>query len=54
MRPGFRSVILTFAGLAILATITLEGKLRLATLIFLAGFGAKAWLVELRRRSEGD
>lgn len=52
MKPGFRMTILTFAMLAMLAAITLEGKIRTATLVFLGGFGAKAWIVEIRRRGE--
>jgi len=52
MKPGFRATILTFAALALLAFLTLEGKVRLATLVFLAGFGAKTWIEELKRRGE--
>lgn len=54
MKPGFRSTILTFSALAILAFVTLDGKVRTATLIFLAGFGVKTWIVELKRRAERD
>ena len=34
--------------LGVLAAVTLEGKIRLATLIFLAGFALKIYLVVLR------
>ena len=40
----------TFAGLAILAYFTLDGKILLATWIFLGAFAFKAWLVVLKER----
>ena len=40
----------TFAGLAILAFFTLDGKIRLATWIFLGAFALKTWLVVLKER----
>lgn len=52
MKPGFRITVLTFAILAALAAITLEGKIRTATLVFLGGFGVKTWIVEIKRRGE--
>jgi hypothetical protein len=38
-----------YAVLAILAGFTLDGKIRLATWIFLAGIALKTWLVVLKR-----
>ncbi|MBL8174153.1 MAG: hypothetical protein JNK48_05750 [Bryobacterales bacterium] len=52
MKPGFRATMAVFACLAVLAFLTLEGKIRLATMIFLAGFGAKVGIEQLRRRGE--
>lgn len=52
MKLDFRATILVFAALALLAFLTLDGKIRLATLVFLAGFGLKTWIVELKRRAE--
>jgi hypothetical protein len=52
MKPGFRITILTFAILALLSAITLEGKIRTATLVFLGGFGAKTWIAEIKRHGE--
>jgi len=40
----------TYAGLAILAGFTLDGKIRLATWIFLGAFAFKTWLVVLKER----
>jgi len=40
----------TFAGLAILAYFTLDGKILLATWIFLGAFALKTWLVVLKER----
>ena len=42
----------TYAGLAILAAFTLEGKIRLATWIFLGAFAFKTWLVVLKDRQD--
>jgi hypothetical protein len=39
-----------FAGLAILAFFTLDGKVLLATWIFLGAFALKSWLVVLKQR----
>ena len=40
----------TYAVLAILAFFTLDGKIRLATWIFLGAFAFKTWLVVLKQR----
>ena len=40
----------SYAGLAILAFFTLDGKIRLATWIFLGAFALKTWLVVLKER----
>ncbi len=41
-----------YALLAVLAVFTLEGKFRLAILVFLAGLAVKTWLVILRKDEE--
>ncbi len=38
-----------YAGLALLAGITLTGTMRLAVWIFLAGLAVKTWLATLQR-----
>jgi hypothetical protein len=38
--------------LAVLAVFTLDGNLRIATLIFLGGIALKTWLVVLKRRQD--
>jgi hypothetical protein len=40
----------TYAVLAILAFFTLDGKIRMATWIFLGAFAIKTWLVVLKER----
>jgi hypothetical protein len=40
----------SYAVLAILAFFTLDGKIRLATWIFLGAFALKTWLVVLKER----
>ena len=40
----------SYAILAILAFFTLDGKIRLATWIFLGAFALKTWLVVLKER----
>ncbi|HYV63675.1 MAG TPA: hypothetical protein VE958_13420 [Bryobacteraceae bacterium] len=42
----------SFGGLAILAFFTLDGKIRLATWIFLGAFALKTWLVVLKERQD--
>jgi len=39
-----------YSVLAILAFFTLDGKIRLATWIFLGAFALKTWLVVLKQR----
>jgi hypothetical protein len=41
-----------YLALAILAGFTLDGNIRLATWIFLAGIALKTWLVVLKRHQE--
>ena len=43
---------LTYVGLAVLAGFTLEGKIRIATWLFLGLFALKTWLVVLKRRPD--
>ena len=42
----------TYVGLAILAFFTLDGKVRLATWIFLGAFAFKTWLAVLKQRQD--
>jgi hypothetical protein len=41
-----------YAGLAILAFFTLDGKILLATWLFLGAFALKTWLVVLKERQD--
>jgi hypothetical protein len=41
-----------YAVLAILASFTLDGKIRLATWIFLGAFAFKTWLVVLKDKQD--
>jgi hypothetical protein len=50
MNRKFAAALATFAGLAILAYFTLDGKILLATWIFLGAFAVKSWLVVLKQR----
>ena len=48
----FKAALAILIGLGILAGFTLEGKIRLVTLLLLGAFVAKTILVELRRRMD--
>lgn len=48
----FRAALILLIGLAIMAGFTLDGKIRLVTLLVLIAFAAKTVLVELRRRMD--
>jgi hypothetical protein len=50
MNRKFAAAMTTFAALAILAYFTLDGKILLATWIFLGAFALKSWLVVLKQR----
>jgi hypothetical protein len=50
MNRKFAVTLATFAGLAVLAYFTLDGKILLATWIFLGAFALKTWLVVLKAR----
>lgn len=50
MHRKLAATLAAFAGLAILAYFTLDGKIRLATWIFLGAFALKSWLVVLKQR----
>jgi len=41
-----------YVALAVLAGVTLDGNLRLATWIFLGGIALKTWLVVLKRNQD--
>ena len=44
MKPSFRFAMLAYAALGILAGLTLDGLLRIACLVALAGFAFKTWI----------
>ena len=50
MNRKFAVTLATFAALAILAYFTLDGKILMATWIFLGAFALKSWLVVLKQR----
>ena len=50
MNRRFLYAMLTYAALAILAVFTLDGIIRIATLVFLAGFALKTYLAVLKGR----
>ena len=50
MNRKFAAALSSYAVLAILAFFTLDGKIRLATWIFLGAFALKTWLVVLKQR----
>jgi hypothetical protein len=52
MRLKLTAALLAYAGLAVLASFTLDGKIRIATWIFLGAFALKTWLVVLKRRMD--
>jgi len=50
MNRRFLYAMLTYAALAILAASTLDGIIRIATLVLLAGFALKTYLAVLKDR----
>ena len=48
----FKAALAILIGLVILASVTLDGKIRLVTLLLLGAFVAKTVLIELRRRMD--
>jgi hypothetical protein len=52
MKPKFVAALSVYLVLALLAVFTLDGKIRIATLIFLAGFAIKMCLVVLKSRMD--
>jgi len=50
MNRRFQYAMLTYAILAILAGFTLDGLIRIATLVLLAGFALKTYLAVLKDR----
>jgi hypothetical protein len=52
MNRKFAIALASYAGLAILAFFSLDGKIRLATWIFLGAFAFKTWLVVLKQRQD--
>jgi len=50
MNRRFLYAMLTYAALAILAGFTLDGLIRIATLVFLGGFALKTYLAVLKNR----
>jgi hypothetical protein len=52
MNLRFGAALAVYAGLAVLAGLTLDGNIRLATWIFLGGIALKTWLVVLKRHTD--
>jgi len=50
MMQRFRAAMAILALLAILAALTLDGPIRIGTLVFLGGIALKTWLVVLKSR----
>jgi hypothetical protein len=50
MNRRFLYAMLTYVALAILATFTLDGIVRIATLVFLGGIALKTYLAVLKDR----
>jgi hypothetical protein len=49
-----RTALLTYAVLALLAGVTLDGLWRAAVWVLLAGLAAKSWILVVKRRREGE
>jgi hypothetical protein len=54
MTQRFRMAMGAFALLGVLAAFTLDGKIRIATLIFLAGLAARTAIHHYRVRGDAD
>lgn len=52
IKQRFQTALATFAALALLAAFTLDGKIRLATLIFLGGLALRTVIHYMARREE--
>ncbi len=52
MKSKFVFALVIYLALALLAFFTLDGKIRIATLIFLVGFALKMCLVVLKSRMD--
>jgi hypothetical protein len=52
MNRKFAGALASYAVLAILAFFSLDGKMLLATWIFLGAFALKTWLVVLKQRQD--
>lgn len=50
MKPRLRWALLSYAALALLAGLTLDGLFRAAVWIFVAGLGVKTWIAAARER----
>ena len=50
MTQRFRATLAVLLVLAVLAFLTLDGPIRIGTLVFLGGIAFKAWLVVLKDR----
>jgi len=46
--PKFHTALACYAGIALLAGLTLDGNLRLVVWIFLGGLAVKTWIATLR------
>lgn len=51
-RPSFQAALTVYAGLALLAGISLDDPLRPVVIVAMAGFALKTWIGQLRERQE--
>jgi chromate transport protein ChrA len=54
MIPRLRYAMVAYAVLALLAALTLDGKLRIFILLLLAVLAFKSWIADKARRNESD
>lgn len=54
MIPRLRYAMVAYAGLALLAGFTLDGKLRIFIWLLMVVFAFKSWIADKTRRSESD
>jgi len=52
MTQRFRATLAVLLVLAVLALLSLDGPIRIGTMVFLGGIALKAWLVVLKDRMD--
>lgn len=53
-RPTFQAALTMYAGLALLALVSLTDPSRTVVVVAMAGFALKTWIGHLRERQEAD